>query len=702
MAAAYNNAVHSKPGNTPLTTLTKRRMFPMRPTPPSALNSLDPNCQGGISPLDYHLPHDFAGENYQDYLSDDGSSGSSGTVKISALSSLELPNTNAGWDSDADDQRLPLTPILLGKYYGIAAGTNLPSTPTPSRALANHRNETLSTPSHYINKALRRTVRWNSRAEVYNPGQYWGLEGCRSLPDLRTAAYDFEHAADIQTNPTKTVNHTPLNDTIHTIAAWDTSVKLCTAFTLSQRGEIEVHHHIELTVTIPKQEISTTRVKLRLQISNGLETDQCCNLDRGKSSIFIEHDTSSSWSDQKDADVNIIRDTVNVEEPLNIYLHRTFSATDKCPVVWFPTCRPFEGKTLSESVFVSEPAPPLILKSMLREDFSTWKLSPISLNHVMCFRRVTMPPLYPDGLQDDVRIRVMIPSPVRFRSIRNLNAADLVWDAEIKVAKRFGSRLQCHMSLWLEVGMGNNLLVMDSHGWIANYFLVDNRPATEAGGEWRIDEGRMILFKQSDQPLGPIKIEMNWTEPANEDQSNGDGVNQLLLPRVVDREVLGASFAGESCGVVTCNNPGIKDNTFLCEEGSPTRLPVLHKGYSMHVKPEYTESHSNELAENDCDVGNAISHPPIRHLVTQVSITFVLIFSLFLTLHTTRLHNYDMILRECSLHTPDTVKFFGDSGVHERSAKGLAVAAHLHDTFNGEDGWRDWVDTSLGWKGYTS
>ena len=698
MIAPYSESMYSKPRNTPPTTPSKRRMFPLRRTPLSALNSLNTNSSSNISPLERHLSHELAGENYHDHFSDDGSSGSSGTVKISALSGLELPNTDLGWDNHADVQCLLQTPQSPSDHHGIAEASKLPSTPaSASRAFPYDRNETASTPPHYGTRALRRKVRWNSRAEVCNTGRYLGLEGCRSLPDLRTAVHEGGLIA-----PTKVVNHTPLNDTVHKIDAWDTSVKLCTAITMSQKGEIEVHHHAQLTVTIPKQDISATRVKLRLQISNGVQTDHTCDLDSGKSSIYFEYGKSSSSSEDQDTDINIIRDTADAEESLNIYLLHTFPVADQCPVVLLPTFRPSKGTILSESVFVADSAPPLILKTMLRNDFSTWILNRNTFTHATCLKREKMPPLYPVGLQDDVRIKVTLPSPVRFRSIGNLSAADVVWDLQIKVEKKSGLRLKCYMSLWLEVGVANTLLAMDSHGWIASYFLVDNRPATEAGGEWRIDEGRMILFKQNNQLLGPIKIEMNWEEPTNEDQSNDEGVNQLLLPRIVDREVLGASFMGENSGVVTFNNPGIKDDTFLCEEGSPTRLPTLHKGYSMHLKPKHSTPQLDEDVGNRCNAAILVSHPPIRHLILQVSIAFILILSLFVGLHSNRLHNYDMILRECILPTPNELNSFGQLEFSEHSAKQSADATYQDDISSGEEGWRDWVDTSLGWKGYTS
>jgi len=674
----------------------------------------------------------------QDYFSDGGSSSSSssGTVKISALSKLKLmdakPNSPSRIHSFSDPPYPSYLQQPLDEEQQLEAPQTPPRTPNIYSANVPSRGYAAScTPPRYVDKVPARTVRWNSRAEVYNPDDNAWRQMSRSLPDLRAAAYgssDNTHSLPKISN--RAADQMPLNDTIHRIRTWDTSVKLCTVVKMSQKGGIELHHHAELSVTIPKQDISATQVSICLDVINGVRRDHTCYLDCGQSSLFFEEDIPLRSPDRREAEINIIRDVCDMEKPLNVYLSFIYPMTEHGPEALLPAFRPTTGKVLSESVFIAEPDSPLIMRTSARGQYSTWRSTQQSTDRVMQFERMEMPSLYPEGLKDDLRIKIVEPSPIQYRAIGGFTAASVVWGLEIQVQRILGMKLECRMSLWLDIGVANILLSMDSHGWVPNFFLVDRRLATEAGGEWRQHEGHLILFKQPHMLPGPVKVEMNWQETDDVNCVHGDCADQILLPRIVDCEVLSGSFSCKNTGVASFSNPGVKDIPFACEDEADIWLPTLHKGYALYMKrvPDKSQSHHFSVIKSgevphDIDIESdietnykpqtdnirevtRISHPSLRDLVLQIGFAFMVVIGLFIRLECMRRcpdYSEDMASKESTLPLVDKVDLYG----HARAGLGLNEPMRLygagaaHDDNEGEgEGWRDWVDTALGWNGY--
>ena len=729
------------------TSSAKRRLFPLSRTPPSALSIFKTSdSQYGQLPRSDQL-HISSADDDQDYLSDGGSSSSSGTTKITGLSNIELPDANGSWISPESDgievAGMTDSSHPRDEEHGDNACEEGPSTPCPVREVVqNGKHAAFSTtPTRNRDKAAWRSVRWNSRTDVYDSEPSASFEPRRSLPDLRVTAYEIDQGTgDAPSSPLRATNQIPLNDTIHRIDTWNTSVKLCTVIKRSQKGVIEVHHHVQLSVVIPKQDVSTTRISIRLEVANGVQRDRTYNLDHGQSSLFFGDDVSLFSPNYCMAEINIIRDRHDAEEPLNIYIYSTFPEAYLCSTALLPTFRPSSGKVLSESVFVAEPVPPLIIRATMRDHYSTWKSIRNSSNEALHFERLEVPPLYPEGFKDDLRITIIEPDPVRFLSIGGQGTTGVVRDLAIKVQKVLGLQLECRMSLWLEVGTANILLSMDPHGWIPKFFLLDNRLATEVGGEWRQNEGSLTLFKQPQMVLGPLKIEMCWQEPSDKIWLDETSDCELLLPRVLDYEVLGGSFSCGTTSSASFGNPGVKDHLFLCDAGAEIRLPCMHKGYSLRMTRMPNRSHQSfswvtdnvptledlNLDANAVRQPNLIeakagvelydwkaattSHPSTRALILQATFAWIVISCLYFGAELTRQrsdYRKDLIAGTSNLSTSDDVNIahHNEAGsVLSGSIKaGIAGAGAIYDNNDEEDsaGWRDWMDTSLGWKGYT-
>jgi len=564
LGAVHKRSIRPKLGDPPYTIRSPRRLFPQRRTslcrylPPKTLQTTD-----------------FDAENYEQDCSDDGSSSSSGTVKMGALSKLDLPDPNS-WLPLADCYPVeqPCTPYLLHHIDEKMEGVPYQLCPSTPATVSSGLDDAFTSPSYYTNKAAQRKVRIDSKPKVCGSGPNLGLKTTQSLPNLREAS----HRSELES-----ADPTHLEGVICQINEWDASVQLYTVAALSPKGRIEIHHHARISVRIPKQEIETERICLNLVVTHGLHGTHTRHLEAGHSSLYFDDEPFSLPSSKPaNAEIEIIRNVCDIERPLDLYFASSYpTSEDHTDMQVLPSFRPSNGRVLSESVFLGEPVAPLVMKTKARSLYSTWKATPHPLSKVTQFERIDTPPLYPLGLRDDLRIAIMELSAVKFQSLGMLAATDVVWNFDIKIQQLPGTELECRMSLYLEVGMASNrLMTIDSHGWIPKFFLVDGSLATEQIAEWRHLGAQLTLFKQAHMLPGPMKLELNWQEPPDMTRSNGNKPYELLLPRVLDREVLGGSLTCKNIRAAFLANSGTKDHFEL---ESDAYLPTMHKGYRLYL-----------------------------------------------------------------------------------------------------------------------
>ena len=350
-------------------------------------------------------------------------------------------------------------------------------------------------------------------------------------------------AAPIAPSSARDLDH--VEDTVYPIDSWKSSVKLCTTFLNHHDGRIQINHHARMTVVVPKLYIAAERTKLSIIVSNGIRGKHEMLLGPGQYSLFFQEDLSSAdMTSSKEGEIIIVRDTCDLDLPLNLYLTLTYHLRDpQFMVALLPTFRPRKGETLSEVVALTHPSPPLAMKPLSRGDFSTWKEVTRSFAHATYFERVNMPRLYPEGFKDDISIKIWAPSPVFFNCLDSLQPCDLVWDFEMTVEEVIGGTIECDMCFRFQVGEADRLVSIDPHGWAPKYFVVDGRLASEQAGEWREDEkGLLTLFRRSGMARGPIQVETHWQEPSDIASSNHDNTLDLPLPRVTDLKVVGGGL----------------------------------------------------------------------------------------------------------------------------------------------------------------
>ena len=325
------------------------------------------------------------------------------------------------------------------------------------------------------------------------------------------------------------------------IANWDCTVTLATVVTVTDNGRLHVHHLALLSVIMPMEELYAEKVSLSFVVTNALRNDHKRSLGPGQSSLLFKEDVSQSGCFPREgAELVIVRDSCDLEKPLNLYFAFTYASPCHIVMVSLPTFRPKEGRSLSDVVFIAKPRPPLSMRAFKRDPLSSWKLRHHPVSQVTCYERNDQPQLYPADFQDDIQLRLLKLGTVRFRALAESALSSVVWKLDITVYELLGEQVECRLSFFLEVGAAAALVSLVPHGWVPRYFIADGHVATKKVGEcWKNKEGHITIFKQAHMALGPIMVETYWQGTPDIDNVDGYSTDAPLLPRIVDRKVLG-------------------------------------------------------------------------------------------------------------------------------------------------------------------
>lgn len=330
------------------------------------------------------------------------------------------------------------------------------------------------------------------------------------------------------------------------IVTWDCAVKLSTIVEVTDSERLHVYHLAILSVIVSVEELNAERVSLSIVVTNALRSDHKRILGSGQSSLLIEEEVSqSSVFPREGVELVIECDKGDLEKPLNLYFALTYPSPHQIVVATLPTFRPKEGKLLSETIFVTEPLPPLSMRTFTRDPFSSWKLCGHPMSHVTCYKRIEPPRIYPSAFQDDVQMIILELDAVHFQALGDSALFRMVWKLDIAIYGGLGGQLECQMNFFLEVGPATALVSLVPQGWVPRYFIVDGRVATEKGGEcWKNKEGHITIFKQAHMTSGPIMVETHWQEPPKTGKQHGCSSDHSLLPKIADRKLLGGRLTG--------------------------------------------------------------------------------------------------------------------------------------------------------------
>ena len=524
-------------------------MFPRRRTITPVLTLLNANAapfdsafEVRSSPIKTLLEED-------DQISDDDTLSSSGSVKIGRLSTLDLPPLDTGSSRMySSPEWSPTGPASKPDCDRRLPSPEPPKTPTASNAISVYQ-----LPQTAITESRLRLMKQNQDNDL----EYGNLRemnakgepGVICLPDLshceaHVAENKDQATTSVDSSCTQGVGH--VQDTPYAIELWESSVKLCSNLVQLADGKIQLNHFARMTVTVAETCMTADRVKLSIIVSNGIRTKHDRHLGAGQYSLFFEEDMSApDTSSSKDGEIIVVRDTCDLKLPIDLYLSLTYRLPDqRFMVASLPTFRPRQGRTLSETIAITHPSPPLAMKPLSRGQFSTWKeMARYFSAHATSFERINMPRLYPEAFRDDIRIKIWTRTPVFFSCLDNLQPCDVVWDFDITIEETVQGTFECDMNFRLQVGEADRLVSIDPHGWTPKYFVIGGRLATEQEGEWREnDQGLLTLFKSNGMLAGPIHVATHWQEPKNVTPLCGIDTADLPLPRVTDLKIVGGEL----------------------------------------------------------------------------------------------------------------------------------------------------------------
>ncbi|KAF6237795.1 hypothetical protein HO173_003996 [Letharia columbiana] len=736
-----------------------RRLFPQRrPSLPTSI-SRNVNVKPGSPPFETSPPSDHSPINHQEYDSNTSSPDSvdsATTVKVRMSPSPDRPFPET--DSRVGEVARVCRPCLAGSLPGsCSAGPPI----IPYKSSNNSLETSLSAPL-YTDTPARGNLQWTSMAQFHKSGHRLRPRTPSQLPNGEQMTRDSDKSQDALVRTTDTFKGnlpieivpckwsqspgiTPYPELLPIeahqdwgreedpyvvakdlsrpnvptvkIATWDCTVKLSTVATVTGNGRLHIHHLALLSVIMPREELYAEKVSLSFVVTNALRNDHKSSLGPGQSSLLFKEDVSQpGFFPREGAELVIVRDSCDLEKPLNLYFAFTYPSPCHFGMASLPTFRPKEGRSLSEVVFIAEPLPPLSMRTFIRDPLSSWKLCHHPASQVTCYERIDLPRLYPAGFQDDIQMRILELESVRFLALGESTLSSVVWKLDITVHELPEEQLECRISFFLEVGAATALVSLVSHGWVPRYFIVDGRIATEkVGGCWENKEGHITIFKQAHMGPGPIMIETYWQGPPKNEERDGNSTDNSPLPRVADRKVLGGRLTCQANKIVLLNHVEERIRPYGPDNGTYTLLPTMDAGYMILLKRVTKPSEHTVLrsdAEVKMDHGRGLSHiandvkgeaAPKRLLQAMLPSLLVLLllvpgFLLFVGhVRKGNNHNERTSWREMSRdgERPQTViDWLGLDPLQPDVAatdKPIEVAKC--------EGWRDWVDYGSGWNG---
>lgn len=346
----------------------------------------------------------------------------------------------------------------------------------------------------------------------------------------------------------------------YNIMSWDASISLHTTPTWSKGQRVQLKHHAIVKMEQPKKDIFAEQVGFSFHVKQGPLLSRKYSLGANQCSVYIAEDADQRDSSARNASakITIYRDTEDLGLPLDVYFASSYTPEDQATVA-LPTLYPTGGKVLTESILLTKPSTPLIVEHVERAFFSSWKKTDITQGSycILRFDRVELPQLFPDGLKDDVIIRVRELCPVQFSALETLEDSSVpaktsspIWNLDIQIDRVCDQNLVCRMSLIVEVDENSErLLTFDAHNWVPELSFIDGRLATHTAGEWRESEdGYLTLLKSPAMSNGQIvRIEMRWKELIVAGESfKSDGMAtsnvEYQVPTVIGKSILGGSL----------------------------------------------------------------------------------------------------------------------------------------------------------------
>lgn len=343
---------------------------------------------------------------------------------------------------------------------------------------------------------------------------------------------------------------------VYELDYWDSSTSLRTFPRWSEGRGLQIEHYATLNTVGLAQDIFAERVKYSFLTKNGFRNAAECIINRGECQIELGNIDWQDTSPEHHGEVTVIRPFEDLGKPLEISFTLSYPRKDQL-TIRLPTLSPKMGNVMSERVMVVKPLSPLVFEYPESDSFSTWRRTDRSDEKPQrdCFDRQHLPRLFPEGLKDDLVIRVNELAPVCFRALQcegnpliSEDPSNLVWNLKVNIDKVFGGGLECLMKFDIQAGSNDRALTISPHDWTPDLFVIKQRLATQVVGEWRKERnGNLSLFRLPEMTIGQtIDIVLRWYKlVVRERLRSGDleqSAVQHLLPKIIGKSILGGSL----------------------------------------------------------------------------------------------------------------------------------------------------------------
>lgn len=343
---------------------------------------------------------------------------------------------------------------------------------------------------------------------------------------------------------------------VYRLDYWDSASSLRTFPRWSKENGLQVEHHASLNMIGLAYDIFAARVRYAFLIKNGFCNAAEYTINPGERLIELGNIDWQDTSVQHPGELTVICHLEDLFKPLEISFTLSYPKREQL-TIRLPTLSPATGNVVSERVMLVKPLSPLVFEYPESDSIFTWRRidQPDEQPRAVCFDRQILPRLFPQGLKDDLVIRVNELAPVCFRALQcegnpliSEDPSNLVWNLKIKIDKVFGGGLECLMKFNIQVSHDDQILTVSPHDWTPDLFLLQRRLATPSVGEWRKDRnGNLTLFRLPEMTVGQtIEIALRWYKMTVRGRLRSDDQEpsavQHSLPKLIGKSILGGSL----------------------------------------------------------------------------------------------------------------------------------------------------------------
>ena len=326
---------------------------------------------------------------------------------------------------------------------------------------------------------------------------------------------------------------------------------------LLPNSRLQIRYHVQILTTLAGDD-SGEFYALPIVVSNGLRQDETYVVESAQQSVMLQNELPPFHGDvpekERQTTIKLIRHATDLHIPINLTIELIYpfpgAEEGKYLVVIIPRFKPRVGTVREEKIFLTNPAPPLVMKAEPRSKPNDWIID----NSVAGFHSLAKRSHGARGNPtevDDVCLKFHrwrsviydheLDQLVGRTAIRSGSTPKLASNVQIELLRILGSTICCLMNFDVVVGTDSFLLSVDPCGWLSQYMTIDGRPLatmkfevdTLGMGQCLEDEeGRYVILRQPTMMLGRlVHIEMCWYEsPVVQDYLADRGDKQSKEP----------------------------------------------------------------------------------------------------------------------------------------------------------------------------